>query len=204
VSTKNRIIHNYKTLRHSLQSFDIICCEHKDLFWNLVGHSAMIVVDNEKDIVWIWQSSTQYANVSGTSLMPFNEWLTQYPGHVAIRQISMPMSLRRTAEERLDAYIAKYRGKPYPNLKSLTGWKYMYNQIADIMPWTENHPDPDGDARDCSDRIVHTLKTCGILNQMINPSEQEPDNLRENVLFHTPIDVYTERGVVISKEIWIK
>jgi hypothetical protein len=195
---------NYKSIRKTLNTFDIVCCEHKDLFWKLIGHTAMVVRDKEKDINMVWQSTTQYANQKGTSLSFFNEWLDQYPGKVYIRKVIMPDAMREDAEIMLDAYIKKYRDRPYPNLHSLYGLRYMYNIVVDWLPWTENKPEPINDARCCSDRIAHTLQTCGLLSENMNPSEQEPDNFRDYVPFHKPVDYYCNPGVIIMPEVRIK
>lgn len=198
-------MNKYLEIRKTLDTFDIICCEHKDWFWNLIGHTAMVVRDKEKDLVMVWQSTTKYANQSGTSLSFFNEWLDQYPGKVYIRRMLMTMEHRVIAEKKLDNYIKLYRGKPYPNLKSVGGLLYMRNLVIDFLPWTENPVDlGQEDARSCADRIAHTERYCGIFTDKMNPSEQEPDNFRDYKPFHKPIDTYLTRGVILMPEVRIK
>lgn len=198
-------MNEYKEIRASLQTFDILCCRHYNWFWRLIGHVAM-VVRMPGDVLMVWESTqrNKWSGKSGTQLNLMSDWIQHFPGEVFVRRVKILDPIWQDVGYRhLDAYIERHRGEPYPDLKSKSGLWYMAKQVLDIGgKIVENSPDRV--VRDCSDRIAHTLQYCRVLQPTLNPSEQEPDNFWSSKPLHTPVDKYRESGVLILGEEQIK
>jgi hypothetical protein len=190
-------MNKYALERPHLKTFDILCCEPDSWFWKAIGHTAMVVRDEDKDMLWVWQSTTMYAGNPGTSLTQLSTWLKQYPGKVYVRNLSMRDNVRYCASVRLDEYIRLNRGKPYPNLQKTSGLWYMTKTVLHI-----GKPNvPVAGALQCTGRIIDTLQYCGLIVPEANPSAFEPDEVRENAFLHDKIVSWFVNGVSIGKEI---
>ena len=197
-------MNRYKEIRDNLNTFDIICCDHKDWLMRWIGHTAMIIRDYDKDIVYIWQSTTKYAGVKGTSLSLFSDWLRTYSGKVCVRRFEIEQKRRELSELLLENYIRKHRGDPYPDLKSAKGLWYMAKIVLDLpLPVFENNPNEHIKLA-CSGRVADTLQYCGLIYPMVNINEVEPDDFRVSRPLHTPIDNWLVKGVTLGAEERIK
>jgi hypothetical protein len=190
-------MNKYALERPHLNTFDILCCEPNSWFWKAIGHTAMIVRDEDKDMLWVWQSTTMYAGNPGTSLTQLSTWLKQYPGKVYVRNLSMRDNVRYCASVRLDEYIRLNRGKPYPNLQKTSGLWYMSKTVLHL-----GKPNvPVSGALQCTGRVIDTLQCCGLIVPEANSSAFEPDEVRENAFLHDKIVSWLVNGVSIGKEI---
>jgi hypothetical protein len=190
-------MNKYALERPHLNTFDILCCEPDSWFMKPIGHTAMIIRDDAKDMLWVWQSTTMYAGYPGTSLTPLKPWLEQYPGKVYVRNLAMRGNMRFCASTWLNEYIRLNRGKPYPNLQKTSGLWYMAKTVLHL-----GKPNvPVAGALQCTGRIIDTLQYCGLIVPEANSSAFEPDEVRENAPLHDKTDKWFVKGVSIGKEI---
>lgn len=124
---------NYKIIRPKLAMFDIINCEHKSLFWKLIGHTAGIYINNEINQIDVFES-TQAGNFgkSGVQLNTASEWFKRYEGKKYLRKLVIDWDIINTVERGRINYLGKQfifemRGQKYPNLKKIDGrWKLIF------------------------------------------------------------------------------
>jgi hypothetical protein len=196
---------NYDDFKGRLTTFDTLCCVQDSWIMKPIGHTAMVVRDLEKAMLWVWQSTTLYGGYKGTSLTPLRPWLEQYPGKVYVRQLEFvgnnSFGKIATAEYLLDKYIAEHRGAPYPDLQATSGLWYMVRSVLHLGK--PNQP-PVPDALQCAGRWADTFQKCGLIIPECNTSEVEPDEVRDYMIGHTPIDRMLVSGVILKNEVRIK
>jgi len=192
----------YESIRDSLASFDVINCEHKELFFRLIGHTAMVYRCKATGQLMVWESTTmnRFSGLSGVQLNPLGIWLANYPGKVYIRQTIMSDEKRKYAELWLDPFIRMTRGTSYPNLKTRSGRWYLIKAALDSKLFaraTTNIEDPS--VRFCTDLVAATYRYCQLTTADINPSEMEPDDCRPGGQFEKYL-----RECALGSEIRIK
>jgi len=124
---------NYKIIRPKLGMFDIINCEHKSMFWRLVGHTAGIYVNEDIDQIDVFES-TQAGNFnkSGVQLNTASEWFKRYDGKKYLRKVIIDWDIFNTNQREKMYYLGRrfireMRGQKYPNLKKIDGrWKLIF------------------------------------------------------------------------------
>lgn len=173
-------VFNYEQLRPILSTFDCIICEHKRLFWRLIGHTAGIYKSSSGQLM-VFESTSlnKWTGISGVQLNPLGTWLMHYPGKVFIRRIQYQFE-RRVFKEKLqkaDGFIRKYRGTSYPDISTRKGRWYLIKSAWDSVIFEEASTNKDTeDWIFCTDLYVRWLKFCDITIKDITTSEFEPDD----------------------------
>jgi hypothetical protein len=188
----------YSEYRKIAQSFDILNFEHKDLFWRLVGHTAMVVKDTSRDMLQCWESTSRgMGGQSGVQLNPLRQRLEQYGGRVRVRRIIAPRLNKLITGMALNDVIRRERGKPYPNLKRRSGRWYLVKAALDCFgKITENSENPVW--RFCTDLVVATWRDCGLTVPGINSAEFEPDDMRPGGAFQFKLTAGVQLGPEIE------
>ncbi|MDD5328064.1 MAG: hypothetical protein PHY02_09690 [Phycisphaerae bacterium] len=194
---------NYPQIRDSLKTFDIINCEAKDIFWRLIGHTAMVYKDPLTGQVMVFESTSlnKWAGISGVQLNPMGLWLANYPGKVFIRQFTFESNfiLKSGPED----FIKKYRGTSYPDYSKWDGFWKLVCSALDIRIFYKDIATYQGDDKGifCTELVVMMLRYCGLMTNGMPADEFEPDNLREG--FQGNIKHYLV-GCKLGNEIRIK
>ena len=80
----------YPDIRDKLSTFTIINCEHKELFFRLIGHTAVVYKCCETGQIMVFESNitvSQITGKSGVRLTPMGKWLSEYKGKVFVRTL---------------------------------------------------------------------------------------------------------------------
>lgn len=205
------MVYTYEDARKQVNTFDILLCNPDNWFWKAIGHTAMVVRDYEKDIVYVWESTTQgCTGKSGTQLVLFSDWWNFRKPEVWLRKWNNLRGGRFPFMVRLlDIYIQRFRGVPYPDLKSVDGLWYMIKSSL----WPDKiRPDKvDLVRRHCTDRVCNTLLHCDILDTDLITETAEPDNMwydLKNVYKYPPkhwrIDDFKSKQLTLEREVRIK
>lgn len=178
----------YSEIRKKLCDFDIIICDHKRLFWRMIGHNAGISIGKAGQIN-VFESTLQnrWSGRKGVQVNPFSTWIKHYPGKVSIRRL---IDVEITEEHhRLDEeYISMLRGWSYPNIHGGGLWKLICASLdfeingKDIMTY---------DGKDagifCTQLIAARLAYCGFCGKKYEGvlgaclefgKEFEPDDMK--------------------------
>lgn len=189
----------YSKARPDLQTFDILNCHPHGLFWDWIDHTAFVYRTPEQVMVY---ESTQrkYAGKSGVRLTPMADWLHNYPGKVEWRSVTITVDWRRfVAEERAKDHIYKYRGTPYPDLKTRAGRWFLANARLDLPfdnPWKNKDTDK---MFFCTMLGGHWFRYCG-LTLDFNPAELDTKDMH----FGGKFEKYLVDGVKIGEGKWLK
>jgi len=192
----------YEDIQPNLQTGDIINCEHKDIFWRLIGHTAVCYRDPLTDMLF-WFESTSRNNVSGISgvqMNPMGLILNNYPGKVYVRQLEKLPGFEPTGSP--FEFIEKHRESSYPNYHTRQGrWKLILSAL-DIPLFgkdiAEYHGTDEGIF--CTELVVRFLRWLGIMYPAgLCANEFEPDDLRKH-----KIDKYLMPKCFYHAEIRIK
>lgn len=175
----------YSLIRPLLKTFDVLCCIPPGFFMGWIQHTADIYVSAETGQVSVYQSTTQkYAGRSGVSLMPMAEFVRSYTragGRILLRQCTIRgKGQRGRAQQEAAKHIKRYRGTPYPDLKTRAGRWYVVNARLDIPFWRRN-PWVNVDRTDiffCAHLIANEFRFCGLTKGKINPAEVDTKDLR--------------------------
>lgn len=193
---------DYKSIRQALNTFDIINCESKDLFWRLINHTAIIYKDPLTGQVMVFESTSRnkFSGLSGVQLNPMGLWLANYPGKVYVRQFVFLPNFKPLG--RPEDFIKKYRGTSYPDF---TKWQGLWKLICSVVDTPINdaityHGKDKGIF--CTELVVMMLQYCGLMTEKCYiPAEFEPDNFRQGL--QGSIDRYLT-GCKLGNEIRIK
>jgi hypothetical protein len=198
----NERIIKYEDIQDKLQTGDIINCEHKSLFWRLIGHTAVCYRDPLTDMLF-WFESTSRNNVSGISgvqMNPMGLILNNYPGKVYIRQLQTLSGFEQQGAP--SEFIEKYRESSYPNYHTRQGrWKLIMSAL-DIPFFGKDIAEYNGTEKGifCTELVVMFLRHLGIMHPKgIAAQEFEPDDFRKN-----KIDTYLTSKCYYQAEIRIK
>lgn len=201
----------YDDIKDSLQTFDILNCEPKGLFWKLVGHTAMVYRCRETGQLFVYESTQRGSSdsLSGVQLRPMREWLASRD-KVFVRRVTFdymqlpagsPLLSRGNAELKCQQHIRQNRGKEYPDLRKPRWIWFLINAALDL-PWKSRLRNPDIDfVMFCTMLLGDCWRFCGLSKKELLPSELEPDDMRpgEDYFF----TAYLNEGVNIGEEIEI-
>ena len=181
----------YTKARDQLPTFTIINCEHKDLFWRLIGHTAILYKCPLTGQLSVFESTTlnKFTGKSGVQLTPFGTWLAHYPGKVFARVPKFGDSGEEAGIERqvmAEMFIKQYIGTSYPDLKTWSGRLKLALSALDFRlfgrDWLTYKGDDEGIF--CTMLVAMILQDCKMLNFVKHAKEFEPDDTRgDNDLF---------------------
>jgi len=207
------MITDYRTLRDEINSFAILNCEHKRLFWRMIGHTAMVYRDPATGVIYVYESTQMsYSGVSGVQLHLLGEWLDHYPGKVFIRPLKFAGDAKSwtyqcEAMDRLQDHIWRYRGTSYPDLKTRQGRWFLIKAAWDSGLFKKASTNTDTDAAMfCTHLVAHAYRACRLIDTEetgwidYNPAEFEPDDMRNGSIFERLI----RPECVLQPEIRIK
>ncbi len=193
----------YAILRSVLETFDIINCEHKDWWWRLIGHTAMVYRDNATGQIFVYESTSlnKFTGISGVQLTPMRIWLKYYPGKVFVRRVLFeePKYFRFTAHIKLQGHIEKYRGTPYPDMNDPEQRQFVINAALDLPAGIGLNPDRH-DIMFCTQLVVDAWQEAGLYKGDWPPSEWQPDDMRQGGRFERRL----VKGVSLGKELRLK
>lgn len=197
---------DYREIRDEIDSFAILNCEHKRLFWRLIGHTAKIYKDPLTGSLWVYESTQMsYSGVSGVQIHPLGEWLAHYPGRVFLRHVKskcpeLDEVFWETAKSRFSQHIQRYRGTSYPKLDTRNGRWFLIKAAwdSDVLKNASTNPDIDS-VMFCTMLATHVDRFC-FLSSGFNPAEMEPDDTRPGGKYEQFLNPIVE----ISREIRIK
>ncbi len=205
----------YTAIRHSLNTFDVINCEHKVWYWRMVGHTAVVYRDANTGQLSVYESTSlnKWSGISGVQLTPMRVWLRHYPGKVFVRRMvynkrnkgsldypAMQKRILLREKQPLSAtHIEKYRGVPYPDLKDPKQLQFLLNTVIDLPFGIGLNPDRH-DIFVCTPLVVDFWEDAGLYAGGWPPSEFEPDDTRPGGHFEKRL----AEGVSLGKEIRLK
>jgi len=199
----NECLDRYAAVRHSLNTFDIINCEHKDWFWRMIGHTATVYRDPLTGMLFVYESTTlnKWSGVSGVQLTPMRLWLRHYPGKVKVRHAVFEKGWlgRGERQNNARAHIEFFRGVPYPDLSDPKQLKFLLNAAIDLPLGIGENPDRH-DIMFCTQLVVDFWQGAEMYVGAEPPSEFEPDDMREGGWFEKNL----AEGVSLGKEIDLK
>ena len=208
-------ITKYEDIRKDLQTFDVINCLYGTEWYNpmhwvmrAIGHTAMVYVCEETGQIFVYESTqtSRGDGKTGVQLRPMGEWVDSYPGQIRIRKtIIEDPELRAVAELKASDHIKKYRGTPYPPLNKLRWLWFMANAAIDVR-WGLIKKAFENKATEafiyCTMLFGHWFKYCGLIFDVLNEAELEPDDTRPGS--DSLVTVYFVKGVSLGPEIQIK
>ncbi len=202
----------YAAVRNSINTFDIINCEHKDLFWRLIGHTATVYVDPLTGMVFVYESTSlnKWSGISGVQLTPMRIWLDRYPGKAKLRKayhngeplihgIAVKWGERNeyfVQPQTAHQHIKKYRGVPYPDMSDPRQAKFLINSAIDLPLGIGLNPDRH-DIMFCTQLVVDYWQYASLYIGDEPPSEFEPDDMRPGGKFEKQL----ADGITLGKEI---
>ena len=81
MNKQKKIITPYLEIRDRLSTFTIINCEHHNLLYRLIGHTAVVYECHETGQFMVFESAVGV----GVRLTPMGKWLSDYNGKVFVR-----------------------------------------------------------------------------------------------------------------------
>ncbi len=197
----------YTAIHSSLNTFDVINCEHKDWFWRLIGHTAMVYRDVDTGQIMVYESTSlnKFSGISGVQLAPMRIWIRYYPGKVFVRRMmykGKPLPYITDDYKfhpTLSDHIREHRGVPYPDLSDPKQALFLAYSAIDLPFGIGQNPDRH-DIIFCTQLVVDAFQTCGLYTGDEVPAEFEPDDTRPGGKFE---DMLTE-GMELGNEIRIK
>ena len=195
----------YAAVRHSLNTYDVINCEHKNWFWRMIGHTAVVYCDALTGQLSVYESTSlnKWSGISGVQLTPMRVWLLHYPGKVFVRRVGLDINHRGSARYWLgvnaEEHIEKYRGVPYPDRKDPKQLQYLANLVIDL-PFDMFENEDRHDIIACTPLVVDFWQDGGLYVGDEPPSEAQPDDTREGGRFENQL----AEGVSLGKEIRLK
>lgn len=196
----------YSQIRSRLRTFDVLNCVPYGAFWGWIGHTADVYVCQETGQVMVNEATQKkYAGKSGVQLTPMAEWIHNYTryGRVFWRQCDIRHTIysnRENAELLCAEHIKKYRGTPYPDLKTAAGKWFLANARLDLPIW-KNNPWTNADIDTiffCSHLIGHKFRYCGLAEDL-NPAELDTKDFRPGRAFEN----FLGDGVSLAGEVQI-
>ena len=191
----------YAAVRHSLNTYDIINCEHKDWFWRMIGHTVAVYRDACTGMLFVYESTSlnKWTGISGVQLTPMRVWLRHYPGKVFVRRMRIVRGYSYWHEMKAAAHIEKFRGVPYPDMKDPKQLQYLANMVIDL-PFGMFENEDRHDIIACTPLVVDFWQDAELYVGDEPPSEAQPDDTREGGRFENQL----AEGVSLGKEIRLK
>ena len=181
----------YPDIRDRLTTFTIINCEHKDLFWRLIGHTAVVYKCQETGQLMVLESTTmnKATGVSGVQLTPMGLWLKHYPGKVFVKipkfydvnAGDMEFETANSAVLSLaEAFIKNHLGSSYPDLQTWSGRLKLILSALDLNIFGKDifTYEGDDDGIFCTMLVIMFLQYCGLMGDKTIASEWQPDDTR--------------------------
>lgn len=168
----------YNEIRDKLCTLTIINCEHKNLFWRLVGHTAGIYVCQETGQVMCFESTTRDGGTGGVKLTPFGLWLYNYPGRVYVRIPKFKVN-KQTCNA--GVFIAGLLGTSYPDITTWSGRMKLALSSLDLNIFGKDIFTYKGKDRGvfCTHLIALWYQYMGYMDLTIPAYEFEPDDTRK-------------------------
>lgn len=176
-------------MRSRLDTFTIINCVHKDLFWKLIGHTAVLYKCPLTEQLLVFESTTlnKYTGKSGVQLIPFGLWLSKYPGKVYARLPRFNDSRgdgkdhKYWRDKKAEEFIRVHLGTSYPDIKSWSGKMKLAFAALDFKLFGVDLFTYKGDDSGifCTMLVIMLLDFCGIIEDAVDAKEFEPDDTRK-------------------------
>lgn len=175
----------YLTVRSQLTTFTLINCEHRNWFWKLIGHNAVLYKDPMTGQLMLFESTTlnKFTGLSGVQMMPFGAWLALYPGKVFARIPVFSDSTLTASTKRMETasrFIRHNLGSSYPDLKTMTGRFKLYMAALDFklfgVDWFTYMGSDEGIF--CTMLLIMMLQKCGLFEAYAYAKEFQPDDTR--------------------------
>jgi hypothetical protein len=195
----------YSAIRCLLKTYDVINCEHKDLFWRIIGHTAMIYNDIATGQLFVYESTSlnKFTGIKGVQLTPLRLWLRYYPGKVKVRRMMFAEELRHEEEKirflsqlKIREHIKRFRGVPYPDLSDPVQRDFLLNSAIDLPFGLAENQDRHN-IFFCTHLVVDAWQDGGLYIGDQVPPEYEPDDMREGGSF----EKHLKKGVYLDKEL---
>ncbi len=182
-------IANYLKLRDKLNSYDILDCRAYKFPFSFIGHSAMVYKSNTGQVSVLESTTLNDPDANyfaGVQLTPMGKWLAEYKGRVWLRKF-IPMHKdpfnKAVRQKKLVAFIKKYIGTSYPNLKTFKGLLSLFLAWWDGL-LTGKAKDDDS-TNYCTEIVARAVKNAGYMSEDTNPSEFIPGDItKDNGKFH--------------------
>jgi len=174
-----------------MRTGDILICEQKNLFWRLIGHTAMIYGNQVLEST----SLNKHTGIKGVQVTFTDQWIKRYPGKVYLR--------RRLGGE-LDAdtataFCERFMGTPYPNWSTRKGRWYLIRSAWDSWIFRKQSRNKDNDDWIfCTDLVARFYEDQGWLNNGPT-SEYEPDDMEDGGKFERKLNGVRLRAMVRIK-----
>lgn len=111
-------MNNYLKYRDQMDSFDVLCCEHRNWLYKFIGHTA-VIYRNDAGQLMVFESTSlnKFSGIKGVQLTPLGLWLQHYNGKVYWRKWVWDTAARDTILIKclFEQFIKKYRGTSYPS-----------------------------------------------------------------------------------------
>ena len=191
----------YSEIRKDLRTFDVLCCEPDGWVASWIEHTAFVYRSQAVDQVMVYESTKRkYAGKNGVRLVPMAEWLRDYPGKVYLRNTHIVSKLlRRSAKVKAGEHIRRYRGTPYPDMKTRAGKLFLANARIDVFDRYWANKDIDS-VFFCAMLGAHWFRFCELTREGVNPAEVDTRDFRAGGKFRAQ----ARGGVMFGKEIRIK
>ena len=177
----------YDEIRERIDTFTIINCEHRNWFWRLIGHTAVVYKDPQIGQLMVLESTQMgKSGISGVQLSPMGKWVNEYPGTVKIRILQRPhgywVGNVRGQQQQAAFFIKKYLGTSYPDVKSWEGKKKLILSALDLEIDGKDILTYTGDDQGifCTMLVIMFYQYCGLMESWLLDKEFEPDDTRES------------------------
>jgi len=180
--------YRYDEIRDRIDTFTIINCEHRNWFWKLIGHTAVVWKCPATGQLFVLESTQMgKSGISGVQLTPMGKWVSEYPGKVKIRilkyaknNIDDYFNKRQRAAE----FIKKYLGTSYPDIKSWEGKKKLILSALDLKIDGKDILTYKGDDKGvfCTMLVIMFYQQCGLIPTDYQAKEFDPDDTRNGGL----------------------
>ena len=193
----------YLEIRDRITTFTIINCEHRNILWRMIGHTAVVYKCQDTGQLMVLES----VRGIGVRLMPMGKWVAEYDGSLFIRipkyyaHMSLGPNGIQSAKDKAPEFIMNHLGSSYPNLKTRTGRMKLYLAALDLKMFGRDWLRYEGiDAGIfCTMLVVMFFQFCGLMEDTAYANEFEPDDTRDGA----KINLYA-RTVIWDAEIQIK
>lgn len=174
----------YLDIRYKLLTFTIINCEHHNLLWRLIGHTAVVYKCRETSQLMVFESNVG----TGVHLTPMGKWLSEYHGKVFVRIPTYTMDFGGNGTGDVDAwtkaeeFINIHLGTSYPNLLTRSGRMKLIFSALDLKILGKDIFKYEGDDEGifCTMLVIMLLQYCYLVNNETVAQEWEPDDTRND------------------------
>ncbi len=186
----------YLSIRNRLSTFTIINCEHKNLFYRWIGHTAVVYKSRETGQLMVLESNVlnRITCKSGVQLTPMGLWLNKYPGKVFVRipdihqenwkpdpMVTNIHDYRYYCQLKAEMFVKKYLDSSYPDIRTWSGKMKLVFASLDLKIFGKDLFTYEGDDKGifCTMLVIMFLQYCGLLSEDIIAQEWQPDDVRK-------------------------